>query len=264
MKKSPSPDKQADSLVSLRRKAEEKLRTPLERLQKISARDIKELVHELGTHQIELEMQNEELRTARDELESKRNQYVELYDFAPVGYFTIDAQGLIEGVNLTGAHLLGIERGLLLKRPFIGFIAEAADRELFAKHRKEVFQKQGNQACKIRLKRKNGAVFHAQLQSMARENIDGKAGSIRTTIVDITEHKKAEEIIEQTGALQSAIFNSANFSSIATDAKGVIRNFSVGAGRMLSYMAAEVMNKLFLCTALNATESFRSTREDKK
>ena len=66
----------------------------------------------------------------------------------------------------------------------------------------------------------------------------------------------------KTGALQKAIFNSANFSSIATDAKGVIQIFNVGAERMLGYTAAEVMNKLFLCTALNATESLRSTRED--
>ena len=86
MKKSPSSDRHRDSLASLRRKAEEKLRTQLERLQKLSARDIQELVHELGTRQIELEMQNEELRTIRDELESSRNQYFELYDFAPVGY----------------------------------------------------------------------------------------------------------------------------------------------------------------------------------
>ena len=160
MKKSLSSDRQTDNLASLRQKAEEKLRTQLERLQKLSARDIQELVHELGTHQIELEMQNEELRKTRDELESSRNQYAELYDFAPVGYFTIDAHGLIEGVNLTGAHLLGIERGLLLKRPFTGFIAEAADRDIFSKHRKEIFQKQGNQTCEIRLKRKDGAVFY--------------------------------------------------------------------------------------------------------
>ena len=86
MKKSPPSDKQKDSLASLRRKAEEKRRTQLERLHKLSARDIQELVHELGTHQIELEMQNEELRKARNELESSRNQYAELYDFAPVGY----------------------------------------------------------------------------------------------------------------------------------------------------------------------------------
>ena len=86
MKKYPSSDSQADSLATLRLKAEEKLRTQLERLHKFSSRDIQELVYELGTHQIELEMQNEELRTARNELESSRNQYAELYDFAPVGY----------------------------------------------------------------------------------------------------------------------------------------------------------------------------------
>ena len=197
MKKSPSSDRPTDNFTSLRHKAEEKLRTQLERLQKFSARDIQELVHELGTHQIELEMQNEELRKTRDELESSRNQYAELYDFAPVGYFTIDAQGLIDGVNLTGAHLLGIERGLLLKRPFSSFIAEAADREIFSKHRKEVFQKQGNQTCEIRLKRKNGAVFYAQLQSAANEIIDGKTGYIRTTIIEVTERKRAEEMLQK-------------------------------------------------------------------
>lgn len=69
MKKAPSSDRQSDEMASLRRKAEEKLRTQLERLKKLSARDIQELVHDLGTHQIELEMQNEELRTARDGLE---------------------------------------------------------------------------------------------------------------------------------------------------------------------------------------------------
>jgi formate hydrogenlyase transcriptional activator len=197
MNKFSSSDKPTDSLASLRRKAEEKLRTQLERLQKFSARDIQELVHELGTHQIELEMQNEELRKTRDELESSRNQYAELYDFAPVGYFTIDAQGLIEGVNLSGAHMLGIERVLLLKRPFISFVAEATDREIFSKHRKEVFQKQGIQTCEIRLKRKDGAVFYAQLQSAANEIMDGKSGYIRTTILEITERKRAEEVLEK-------------------------------------------------------------------
>jgi PAS domain-containing protein len=83
-----------------------------------SAEETLRLLHELQVHQIELEMQNAELRLTQETLELSRNMYAELYDFAPVGYFTIDAQGLIEGVNLKGAHLLGIERGLLLKRPF--------------------------------------------------------------------------------------------------------------------------------------------------
>jgi len=197
MKKALSSDRQTDRLSSLRRKAEEKLRTQLERLQKLSARDIHELVHDLGTHQIELEMQNEELRKTRDELESSRNKYVELYEFAPVGYFIIDVHGLIEGANLTGAQLLGIERGLLLKRPFIGFIAETADRDIFAKHRKEVFQSQGTLTCEIRLKRKDGAVISAQLQSTTMENRDGKAGYIRTTIIDVTDRKRAEDALKK-------------------------------------------------------------------
>jgi len=76
----------------------------------------------------------------------------------------------------------------------------------------------------------------------------------------ITELRRQEALLK-TGALQNAIFNSANFSSIATDA---IQIFNGGAERMLGYTAADVMNKFFLCTALNATESLRSTREDQK
>ena len=76
-------------------------------------------------------MQNEELRRAREELEISRNQYAELYDFAPVGYFTFDAHGVIREVNLAGAQLLGIERGLLLNRPFSSFIAEGRTGRFF-------------------------------------------------------------------------------------------------------------------------------------
>jgi transcriptional regulator with GAF, ATPase, and Fis domain len=86
--------------------------------------------------------------------------------------------------------MLGIERGLLLKKPFIRFIAEAAEREIFSKHRNEIFQKQGSQTCEIRLKRKDSEPFYAQLQSVAVENFDGKAGYIRTTIIDVTDRRR--------------------------------------------------------------------------
>jgi PAS domain S-box-containing protein len=240
MKKSPSSDRQTDGPASLRRKAEEKLRTQLGRLQELSARDIQELVHELGTHQIELEMQNEELRKARDEVESSRNQYAELYDFAPVGYFTIDAQGLIEGVNLTGARLLGVERGLLLKRPFIGYIAEAADKEIFLKHRSEVFQKQGSQTCEIRLKRKDGAAFYAQLQSVAKENIEGKAGSIRTTITDVTDRRRVYEAIK----FQADALSQVNDAVVAIDNGNRITYWNKAAERLYNLKPADVLGRL--------------------
>src|SRR5512143_3163806 len=141
MKKSASSDRQTNGLDALRQKAEEKLRTQIERLQKLSSQDIRDLVHELGTHQIELEIQNEELRRAQEELEASRSRYSELYDYAPVGYFTFDARGLLQEVNLTAAQLLGAERGWLLNKPFVRFIAEAGDREIFTRHCEEVLQK---------------------------------------------------------------------------------------------------------------------------
>lgn len=80
------------------------------------------LLHELQVHQIELEMQNAELRQARDELEMVLGKYTDLYDFAPVGYFTLDRNGAIRAVNLSGASLLGVERAKLLGQRFGQFV----------------------------------------------------------------------------------------------------------------------------------------------
>jgi len=91
--------------------------------------DAPRLLQELQVHQVELEMQNEELRRIREELELSRNKYTELYDFAPVGYFTLDKSGLIRETNLAAAQMLGIERSQLTNRPFIGFIADVEGRD---------------------------------------------------------------------------------------------------------------------------------------
>src|SRR4030043_2380825 len=108
----------SDNLVALRKKAEKKLAKQTGKLHKLSAQDIEHLVHELGTHQIELEMQNEELRRAQEELEASRSRYSDLYDFAPVGYFTFNGQGLILEANLTAAREFGMERGRIIKQLF--------------------------------------------------------------------------------------------------------------------------------------------------
>ena len=81
-------------------------------------KDARALVHELQVHQIELEMQNEELKLAKLEAEDALTKYSDLYDFAPIGLFTFDAQGLIQEVNLAGAMLLGVERRSLMNRQF--------------------------------------------------------------------------------------------------------------------------------------------------
>ena len=241
-------DKKRPTAAKLRRQAEEQLGAKKAELHPPRTEEAaRKLVHELEVHQIELEMQNAELKRAQEELELSRNKFVELYDFAPVGYFTIDAQGRIEGVNLTGTHLLGIERELLLKRPFINLVADAADREIFSKHRKEVFQKQTSRTCEIRLKRKDGTAFYAQLQSLAKENIDGKAGDITTMIMDITEHKKAEEKIDHL-----ASFPQLNPDPvIEADLKGEVIYYNAATTRILKNLNVPEDVRLFLPPDLN-------------
>ena len=194
---SPTKDKKSSAADDLRGQAEKRLRKKKADLHlPRSEKDARRLVHELEVHQIELTMQNAELRRSQEELEISHNQYVELYDFAPVGYFTIDAQGRIRQVNLTGAKLLGIERRGLVNKSFNNFIADGDGREIFSKHCQDVILKKSSQTCEIRLKRKDGNAFPARLQSMAQENTEGKAVDVWTTMIDVTEHKKAEEKIE--------------------------------------------------------------------
>ena len=117
--------------AKLRRRAEEQLRAKTAKLRPPQTEKVAQrLVHELEVHQIELEMQNAELKRSQEELELSRNKYVELYDFAPVGYFTFDATRTDLEVNLTGANLLGM-RERLPKKPFINFIARAQIGERF-------------------------------------------------------------------------------------------------------------------------------------
>ena len=158
--------------------------------------ELRRAQEELETQQIELEMQNEELRRAQEELEISRNKYAELYDFAPVGYFTFDAHGVIREVNLTGAQLLGIERRLLANKPFSRFIADADGKELFSSHLESVLQRQGMQRCEIRLTGKDGKVIYGQLQSVPVDTSESKDGYILSSIVDGTVGKQLETEIQ--------------------------------------------------------------------
>jgi PAS domain S-box-containing protein len=184
--------KTAKKPVSLRERAEHALAKQKERLRELSSTDLKELVHELGTHQIELEIQNEELRRARVELETSRNKYAELYDFSPVGYFIVNVRDFIQEVNLTGAELLGVDRRFVRGMPFSVFI-DRDNLAVYEAHRKDTFKNQTRQTCELRIKPRNAPLFYARLQSTVAENVDDKAGLLRTALVDISDRKRAEE-----------------------------------------------------------------------
>jgi PAS domain S-box-containing protein len=176
----------------LRTRAEKNLRDRTAKKQGLSFKDAQPVIHELQVHKIELEMQNEELRRAQIELEESRRKYSDLYDFAPVGYFTLDKNGLILEVNLTGADLLGLKKRALMKKPFSGFI-HREDQDQFYLHCRKVFESICNQTCEIRLKSKSGSQIHIRMISIPVQDHEGTYNQIRTAVSNVTEQMELEK-----------------------------------------------------------------------
>ncbi len=178
----------------LRQRAEAELANTAAPSEDRRERSAEELVHELQVHQIELEVQNEELRQARLTLELARDRYADLYDFAPLGYFTFNSAGLIVEANLTGARLLGIVRGGLIGRSFDGFV-DAGQRGRWTHYLARVLQGEEQPACELTLRRPDGRVFVARADSVlispGRES--EAALAIRTAVTDISDLKQAEQ-----------------------------------------------------------------------
>jgi PAS domain S-box-containing protein len=178
----------------LRVRAEKSLHARVEDIGISPIADINELINELHVHQVELEMQNEELRKAQLELEESHNKYQDLFDFAPVGYFAIDDQGLIRKVNLAGAGLLGTERGNLIKMKISSFISPDFQ-DVFYFHRKRVAETKTKQFCELKFVKENGTPFYARLETIVVQDSEGKFSQFRTALTDINERKQAEEVL---------------------------------------------------------------------
>ena len=150
------------------------------------------LVHELQVHQLELEMQNEELRGSREEVERGLERYTDLYDFAPVGYATLGRDGIIRAANLTGAELLGVERSGLIGRGFGEFVA-AEDSFNFNSFLEQVFVGQSKEVCEIRLQIAEKPLIYAQIEAVACKS----GQESRVAIVDITASKQLEKQLDK-------------------------------------------------------------------
>ncbi|MHB9098688.1 MAG: sensor histidine kinase, partial [Syntrophales bacterium] len=189
-------DRQTDG-EALRRRAEarliEKRKGRREEAEdQTTAPEMKRLVQELQIHQIELEMQNEELKRARDEAEAERERYLDLYDFAPVGYLTLDVNGVIRQMNLTGARLLGGDRSRLLNRRFGHFVSEA-DGPAFDAFLKKVFENRCKESCAVSLGREGHQRSHVYIEA----TVTGDGRECRTAILDWTERKKAQDEVRR-------------------------------------------------------------------
>jgi two-component system, chemotaxis family, sensor kinase Cph1 len=153
--------------------------------------DAQRLLGEVQVHQIELEMQNDELRTTELELSEIKDKYLDLFDFAPVGYLTMDSKGIIAEVNLKGTSLLGAPKSTLIGTPFILFLPNK-ERSVF--HSRLMALNEGTQSCEMQMERQDGGRFYAQLE-IAKLYADDvlNSPSVRITFWDITQRKQSEE-----------------------------------------------------------------------
>jgi len=157
-----------------------------------SEADARRLLHELQVHQIELEMQNEELQQARDRMETLLEKYTDLYDFAPVGYFSLDEEGRILEVNLTGAAMLGLERSLLIDRSLDRFV-DPSSQPIFRVFLRKTFEGHGKQACEAALLNEDGEPIWAGLQAVPSASLSDPRKWCRVAVSDITTRKRAAE-----------------------------------------------------------------------
>ena len=190
-------------MESLRKRAEKIARDTPERalasLNALSSADAQRVLHDLQVHQIELELQNEELRQAQAALEASRARYFDLYDLAPVGYFTLDENGRILEANLTGANLLGVTRGTLVGQTLSRFVA-GDDADNYYLHHRQLFKTGAPESFELRLAREVGAPFTAWIEATVVQDAGG-ARTCRKVVSDITERKAIQEKLRRSQSL---------------------------------------------------------------
>lgn len=233
MKKKNPKEKQSSDL---RKKAEMEVVPETIDVEKLSDEEVRTLAHELQVHQIELEMQNEELLRAQQELEESRDRYSDLYDFAPVGYFTISEKGLILEANLTAASMLGVERALLIKQPLSKFIVKE-DLDNYYRHRRKVCEENAHGTIEVKMRREDGSEFYAQLRCSAVDDEGDNTRQCRTIMIDITERKKLEE---QQYRLASVVKDS-NDAVMVLDLEGNILAWNIGAKKIYGWSEDEAL-----------------------
>ncbi|MBN1460626.1 MAG: PAS domain-containing protein, partial [Armatimonadetes bacterium] len=160
----------------------------------ISDQHIRELIHELSVHQIELELQNEELRRSQHALEVSHQRYVALYDGAPVGYVTLDNRAVIKEANFTIAELLGVPVRVLINGPFILHVDPAFRSSFFRFYRKALASETG-ESCITSLRSSSGRAAAVRLDTRVVPHTDPRQRRVLMSLADVTQQKKLEDEI---------------------------------------------------------------------
>ncbi len=197
-----------------------------------------ELMHELKVHQIELEMQNEELRKSHIALEESRDRFLDLYEFAPICYLTITRQASICEINLTGCTLLGVERKQLVNKRFSNFVAPQ-DRDRWHRRFMNIMEQADfdKQSIELSMLHADGSPFYAHLDCLRREVVNAQP-SLRIAMFDINELKIAEAKLR----IAATVFESQE-GVVVADASGLIVSVNAAFTNITGYVQNEVLGK---------------------
>lgn len=234
------------NLKSLREKARQKLldaHVETIQLENMSVDDIRHFIEELRIHQIELEMQNQQLLETQQKLEKAKQKYEELYDFAPVGYLNLGLDGKILEANLTAAKMLDIPRNSLIGTLLYHYFNKE-DRDCLFLHLRKLFRRYGRHTCEARLADKNHNVY-LRLDSI-RDEGDKEKQVCRTTMVEIT-HRKRTEIALKRSEFQLKKLSSNLIETQEKERKRIAHDLHDGVAQMLAaskFYAQNLMSRL--------------------
>lgn len=229
-------------LARLRERAEARLEKSPEAVSETPAGDVQNLVHELRVHQAELEMQNEELRRVQLDLENSRDRFAHLYDLAPVGYLTLDAEGVIREANLTAARLLSLDRRALLKKQLSRFIT-AESQDDFYLHRQQVFTTGTQQTCELQMRLPDEAVFTGRLECIVETAAQGVSSQCLVALSDVTRHRQAENAMRESQAQLAGIIRSAMDAILTVNSQQRIVLCNEAAERMFGRSSGQLMGQ---------------------
>jgi PAS domain S-box-containing protein len=200
-----------------------------------------ELLHELQVHQIELEMQNRQLMDAQQQLEETRDRYADLYDYAPVGYLTLDEQGVVLEINLTGAGMLGMERLSIVGKPFSSCLS-ATSIHSFLTHLKNIFSLPGNSITEVLIKVKEGKPRLMSLESAA---VPGEKRTCRTMMHDITMQRRMAVALQVNCSAQDALLKAIPALVFYLDANLRFLNVSQAFSDFVGRSSKDISGKSF-------------------
>jgi PAS domain S-box-containing protein len=226
-----------DKFYALRKRAEELLAAPHPASTPHSINELGNLLHELDTHRIELELQNDELLKTQRQLQDTTQDYIDFYNYSPIGYLTLNITGIILKANMALTTMLGVEKQAVIYQPFSNFILDI-DQDILYLYRQKLLSNKGIQSCELRLRKQNGQHLWVKLDGLFTSGQEGHDFSLALT--DIHHLKETEALLSESEANLRAIFDNVLDAIIKINDQGIIESVNAAAENIFGFSVNEL------------------------